>query len=55
MSHAAVQASAVPATAHRVVWFAPDRPVEGNTVYRRPSAESEGASEFELEASPAES
>jgi hypothetical protein len=40
MSHATVQVSEIPATSHRVVWFAPDRPVEGNTIYRRPIGES---------------
>lgn len=27
-----------PEDSHRVVWFAPDRPVEGVTVYVRPNA-----------------
>ena len=35
MSPTAVQALVIPAAAHKVVWFAPDRPVEGNTIYRR--------------------
>ena len=35
-----VQVPEIPATSHRVVWFAPDRPVEGNTIYRRPLVES---------------
>jgi hypothetical protein len=43
MSHTAVEVSEGPATWHRVVWFAPDRPVEGNTIYRRPLVESAGA------------
>ena len=30
----------LPATSFKVVWFAPDRPVEGNTMYVRPSVES---------------
>ncbi len=41
MSRTAVQALDVPATAHQVVWFAPDRPVEGNTVYVLPGAGSD--------------
>lgn len=52
MSHAAVQAPTVPATAHRVVWFAPDRPVEGNTIYRRPCMDSDAAVECEIPVSP---
>jgi hypothetical protein len=51
MFHAAVQAP-VPVAAHRVVWFAPDRPVEGNTIYLLPSTSSDGATECELPTSP---
>lgn len=27
-------------SAHRILWFAPDRPVEGATIFLRPVAES---------------
>jgi hypothetical protein len=30
-------------TGHRVAWFAPDRPVEGGTVFVRPTAANESA------------
>lgn len=40
MSHTAVRVPEIPAVSHKVVWFAPDRPVEGNTIYRRPPVES---------------
>jgi hypothetical protein len=40
MSHTAVRVPEIPAISHKVVWFAPDRPVEGNTIYRRPPVES---------------
>ena len=31
----------VPATSFKVMWFVPDRPVEGNTVYVRPPVQSD--------------
>jgi hypothetical protein len=30
-------------TGHRIAWFAPDRPVEGGTVFVRPTASDESA------------
>lgn len=32
------------AESHRVVWFSPDRPVEGVTIYVRPDATPDAAS-----------
>jgi hypothetical protein len=34
------QQIAMPSTSHKVTWFPPDRPVEGNTIYVRPGASS---------------
>jgi len=39
MSRTTGQETSVPASAFPVVWFAPDRPVEGNTIYIRPAEE----------------
>lgn len=37
-------------TGHRINWFAPDRPVEGGTVFVRPAASDEGADSIPLNA-----
>lgn len=44
----------VPATSFPVVWFAPDRPVEGNTMFVRPPVESETAAELDSVVPPAD-
>ena len=46
----AVVVSEAPAVPHRVVWFAPDRPVEGNTIYRRPVVQPMDVDDREAEA-----
>jgi hypothetical protein len=35
------QPTSLPTNSYKVVWFPPDRPVEGNTIYVRPAADFE--------------
>ena len=35
------QPTSLPVNSFKVVWFPPDRPVEGNTIYIRPAADLE--------------
>jgi hypothetical protein len=49
MSHATVRVPEIPAVSHKVVWFAPDRPVEGNTIYRLPLV---GSADVDPDAEP---
>jgi hypothetical protein len=48
MSRAAGQPKSVPTTSYKVVWFPPDRPVEGSTIYVRPTTEIESVIDVEL-------
>jgi len=41
MSRTAGKSADVPLNSYQVVWFPPDRPVEGNTIYIRPAANVE--------------
>lgn len=45
MSRTAGQPSSVLANSYKVLWFPPDRPVEGNTIYVRPATDIEVAAE----------
>ncbi len=55
MSRTTAQALAVLAISHQVVWFVPDRPVEGNTVYVLPGAGSDVPAEHDESNHPDES
>lgn len=41
MSRTAGQPSSVLANSYKVLWFPPDRPVEGNTIFVRPATDFE--------------
>jgi len=45
MSTDASQELTSPAAAHRVTWFAPERPVENGTVFLRPESASPAPTE----------
>jgi hypothetical protein len=45
MSCTAGQPSSALANSYKVLWFPPDRPVEGNTIYVRPATDFELAAE----------
>ena len=45
MSRTAGQPASVLANSYKVLWFPPDRPVEGNTIYVRPSGSVESIPE----------
>ena len=47
MSCTAGHRSSLLANTHKVVWFAPDRPVEGNTIFVRPLTNFEAATEHD--------
>ncbi len=47
MSRTAGQPASVLANSYKVLWFPPDRPVEGNTIYVRPATDFEAAPEHD--------
>ena len=53
MPRTAGQPSSVLANSYKVLWFPPDRPVEGNTIYVRPATDVDPAAERDsMPASP---
>jgi len=52
MSRTAGQPSSVLVNSYKVLWFPPDRPVEGNTIYVRPTTDFEQTSECDSTSLP---
>lgn len=55
MPRDAGQSPTVPVSPSKVLWFVPDRPVEGNTIYVRPASDAEPGAESEEPTSTATS